>query len=88
MQMITAEHISLVLGEQRNHHIEPHVMCILRLRRGIDEDDTSEDEQIRKMAPHEIVRERTAWELGTPGWADTIAFWMEEYGAKPEDFDE
>jgi len=60
----------------------------LRQRRGLDEDDASMDDEIKKMPPAEIVRELSAWELGDSSWADTFASWMQEAGAKPEDFND
>ena len=56
------------------------MMEMLRGRRGLDEDDTSQDDGIRAMAPSVIVRECTAWELGDGAWATRIARWMDKAG--------
>jgi len=57
----------------------------LRGRRGLDEDDASQDDEIRAMPPAEIVRECAAWKLGDAYWAVIFAEWMRAAGCKPED---
>ena len=61
-------------------------MEMLRGRRNLDEDDTSDDSEIEAMPPTKIVRECAAWRLGDPYWANTVAGWMAAAGAKPDDF--
>uniref|UniRef100_A0A6H1Z7P2 Uncharacterized protein n=1 Tax=viral metagenome TaxID=1070528 RepID=A0A6H1Z7P2_9ZZZZ len=61
------------------------MMEALRGRRGLDDDDTSQDDEIRTMSPAEIVRECAAWELGDPYWATIFAGWMQAAGCKVED---
>jgi hypothetical protein len=56
------------------------------MRRDLDENDASQDDEITQLSPVQIVRELTMWELGDDSWADSIAFWMIRAGAKPEDF--
>ena len=40
----------------------------LRGRRGLDENDNSQDNEILKMDPRKIVSEVCEWELGGSGW--------------------
>jgi hypothetical protein len=63
-----------------------HLMKKLRMRRGLDGNDTSEDDHIERMSPADKVRDLAGWELGYGGWADTFAMWMRECEAMPEDF--
>lgn len=66
--------------------IPNYMLRKLRGRRGLELDDSSKDESIKNMSPVAIVQECTAWELGDPSWAYTIARWMRDAGANPEDF--
>lgn len=59
---------------------------ILRQRLGLEDDDDSKDGIIAKYSPEKIVRELSAWHLGDPRWAESFAYWMKKYGAKPENF--
>lgn len=65
--------------------LTPSMMMALRGRRGLDENDTSQDDAIRQMSPGRIVRECAAWELGDGAWASRIAAWMVSAGANPKD---
>jgi hypothetical protein len=58
----------------------------LRGRRGLEEDDKSQDAEIVKMDPVKAVKECVGWELGDPSWAERIAGWMVAAGADPKDF--
>lgn len=58
-----------------------HTMNALRGRRGLEDDDTSQDKKIMAMSPEEKVREVVAWELGSDGWANQIASLILETGA-------
>jgi hypothetical protein len=62
------------------------MMEALRGRRGLEENDTSLDEEILKMDPVEVVQECSAWYLGDSSWASIIAGWIVASGAKPEHF--
>jgi hypothetical protein len=57
------------------------MMRALRGRRGLEADDTSQDEEIFAMKPAQIVLELCAWELGDETWARRIAGWMKLTGA-------
>ena len=60
---------------------------MMEMLRGRFEGQGLTDAQIvKKLSPVEIVCECTAWRLGDPAWAITIAGWMKAVGAKPEDF--
>ena len=61
------------------------MMIILRGRRDLDEDDTSQDDEIRAMPGSKIVRDCTAWHLGDPHWATVIAGWMDRAGCTVAD---
>jgi hypothetical protein len=63
-----------------------NMMKMLRERRCLCDDDTSQDKEIEAMKPALIVRQCASWRLGDPFWADIFAGWMMEAGAKPEDF--
>ena len=53
----------------------------LRGRRGLDDlNDTSQDVEINKMEPLEIVREISGWKFGDPGIADDFIRWFENVG--------
>ncbi len=59
---------------------------VLRKRRNLGRKDHSIDEDLNALSPADAVREMAAWNLVNPQWADKIAGWMMEAGAKPEDF--
>lgn len=61
------------------------MLTALRGRRGLDENNDSQDEKIFQMKPEEIVRECSRWYLGCD-WATDIAHWMVAVGAKPDNF--
>ena len=61
------------------------MMGMLRGRRGLDKDDTSQDNEIRAMPGSEVVRECTAWKFGDPYWATLIAGWMDKAGCTVTD---
>lgn len=56
-------------------------MNALRGRRGLKDDDTSQDSKIMAMSPERQVREVIAWELGDPIWANHVASLILETGA-------
>jgi len=60
------------------------MLIALRGRRGLDENDTSQDALILKMSPAQIVHECTVWYLGDAEWASTIALWMLKAEATPQ----
>lgn len=57
------------------------MMIALRGRRGLEEDDTSQDEKIMAMSPESQVRQIVAWEFGDNTWADWFANVLRETGA-------
>ena len=64
-----------------------HIMEILRQRLGLDEDDTSRDDEINIYTPSEAFEEVCNWE-GLLGYADTIKEWIEDiYGIDLDDID-
>lgn len=49
-----------------------YILKMLRGRRGLEQDDKSQDDSIKKMDPMNKLRECLGWKLGDPSWADTI----------------
>lgn len=71
---------------ERNKYLE-HIMEILRQRLGLDEDDTSRDEEINIYTPSEAFEEVLTWE-GFLGYAYTIKSWIKDiYGIDLDDID-
>lgn len=71
---------------KRAPKIPDNLLEKLRQRRGLDGADASKDSEIHKMSPAEMVREAVAWDLGYAEWADTIAEYMRDAKATPDDF--
>jgi hypothetical protein len=62
-----------------------YIMESLRQRRGLDEDDTSQDERISIMSKQRVLEEVCNWE-GLINYGGTIRGWVESiYGIKLED---
>lgn len=57
-----------------------HIMKMLRMRRDLDDTDTSEDDVINNMTGRYAFAEVCAWELGTRTWSDEIISWMSDCG--------
>jgi hypothetical protein len=56
------------------------VKRMIRQVLGLDETDTSRDEEIDRMEPRKALRLCCQWELGDPYWADTFEFWAKSCG--------
>lgn len=64
-----------------------YVMKCLRKRRGLDENDTSQDERINKMKSQSAFDDLLAWN-GLGGWRYEIEGWIKGvYGVDLEDVD-
>ena len=57
------------------------MMIALRGRRGLEKDDTSQDEKIMAMSPESQVRQIVAWEFGDNTWTGWFANVLRETGA-------
>ena len=57
-----------------------HILKRLRMRRDLDKNDTSMDQELNDLSPIEKLREIVAWELGDPNWADQILEWAKYCG--------
>ena len=56
------------------------ILDILRQRRGMAEDDTSDDADLRAMSARRAFEECCGWHLGDPRWADDILRWLKGSG--------
>ena len=77
--------IAILEDYEDKKDIPQFMMEMLRGRRGLEDDDTSQDEKIKKMSPEKIVKECTAWQLGDSSWATVIAEWMAHAQCSVED---
>lgn len=66
--------------------VPPGLLGVLRQRRGLDKDDSSQDDVIAKLTPRQMVEEVCTWFSGSPAWASDISRWMREAGVQPKDF--
>ena len=71
------------LKETKNM-FEPMIMKILRERKGLEEDDESEDKEICEYTPEEALQELCAWEFGDRGWASWFIDRAERCGMQIE----
>ena len=53
---------------------------ILRMRLGLDENDTSRDAYINSLPPMRRVRMIAGWELGSEAWATQFEEYFESQG--------
>jgi len=53
---------------------------IMRLRLGLEADDSSKDDELEDYTPREQFIEMCAWELGSSLWAETIFGWLDDCG--------
>lgn len=61
------------------------IMEACRQRRGLEEDDESQDDEIMAMDKSEVLDEVATWE-GLLGYGDTIKSWVEDiYGIELND---
>lgn len=58
------------------------ILKILRQRRGLAADDTSNDSDLLKYRDLDLFRELVAWELGEEAWADWMIRTVERAGGK------
>lgn len=56
------------------------VMKRIRQRYGLDETDTSQDEEFNKESPEWAFAHVCGWELGDPTWSTTIFDWLSACG--------
>lgn len=68
--------------QKKKSGIPEHLMKPLRERLGLEENDTSRDDEINSRLPIDNLRELSAWEFGDPSWADWFAQRMESLGVK------
>ena len=61
----------------RNQRIYIYAM---RQRLGLEEGDTSRDNDIENMDPHQRLRLICGWYLGDPSWASTVIEWAKDAG--------
>lgn len=54
-----------------NHNYPEHIMETLRQRIGLEEDDTSRDEELQMLTPQEALNECLEWE-GIDGYTSWI----------------
>jgi hypothetical protein len=58
------------------------IYCInaIRQRKGLEEDDTSKDDEILLMTPMDRLRDVCGWYLGDSTWADAFVDWARDCG--------
>lgn len=56
------------------------ILDVLRQRRGLEDDDTSEDADLRAMSPRRAFEECCGWHIGDPSWAGQILRWLKAAG--------
>lgn len=56
------------------------IMDVLRMRRGLEPDDTSQDDIIQKMTAREAFEECCGWHIGPGNWAGSILNWLKASG--------
>lgn len=59
------------------------VIGVLRKRSGLDESDSSEDQEILDVTPEQAFREVCGWTFGDQRWAGDIIGWLRGCGFKP-----
>ncbi len=60
--------------------IPNEVMEVLRMRRRLDKNDTSKDDQLQSLPPMKRVEELSAWFHGDPSWVREMKSWCEANG--------
>jgi len=66
------------------------ILGVLRQRRHLREDDTSQDDDLMSMKPQRVFEECCGWYIGDPRWAKDIFRWLKAAGyvvteeSKPE----
>ena len=64
-----------------------HLLRRIRLRRGLDDNDTSQDKEIDALPPIEKMRALAGWELGDEEWADAFIEWANDCGFVVKEID-
>lgn len=62
-----------------------YIMRYLRQRKGLDENDTTDDSILSGTEPLDALREVCAWNLGDRGWADQFMTWAIDCGVIDEE---
>lgn len=62
------------------NHAREDIMDVLRQRRGLDPDDTSQDKLIQKMSARRAFDECCRWHIGPGDWASSILRWLRAAG--------
>jgi hypothetical protein len=60
-----------------NNKYPEYIMKKLRQREGLEEDDTSKDNELNQLSPSTAFSEVCDWE-GLQGYASTIKGWIED----------
>lgn len=58
----------------------PEIIQLLRKRRGLKPDDTSEDVDIAKYSPRKALDECCAWHIGPGDWSGSFLEWAKGAG--------
>lgn len=62
-----------------------HILCYLRKRWGLKDDDTSRDKIFQRMDPIQVFEEVLSWNGLIGGWSGQIIGWIEDiYGVDLE----
>lgn len=70
------------MEQNEKNKLPEHIMKMLRLRLGLNEEDTSEDDFINSYSDDKVFSEILTWK-GFIGWSKTIKGWIEDvYGVK------
>lgn len=67
-------------SNEENNVPFPEIITMLRERRGLEPDDSSEDSDIAKYTPEKALEECCGWNLGDPMWAREFVRWVEGAG--------
>lgn len=62
-----------------------NLMKKIRQRSGLEENDTSHDEELNARSPRAKLHDIVGWELGDGSWADSFLYWAKECGYKIEE---
>jgi len=55
-----------------------YIMEFLRQREGLDENDSSQDEELNKLTPKEAFKDVCNWHGFTGGWDSVFKMWIED----------
>ena len=56
------------------------LLNVLRMRRGLSENDSSQDTELLSLSADTKLHEICAWQFGDPIWADEFLSWADECG--------